>query len=535
MLSPISSRSAPAFALGRLDRSVIGYLVLPTMLFLVGWFKWWVGLPLVVCVCYALKPLWQVVPGAEWRLPSTRLHLILAIVVGCTWTLLGGADHLVFANPDWYVRDAVLHDLVSSPWPVGYGVWDGKESLLRAPVAFYLPAAVVGKVLGLSVAHMAMGLWTAAGSTLFLLQVLSLTPSRVSVALLVVTVVVFFSGLDIVGSLIMDGPRFRSDWNVTTHLEWWAHKYQYSSMTTQLFWVPNHALGGWLAIGLLYRNRRSDQLNRLLPLIVVAVALWSPLTALGLAPFVLLRLSGDSLEQRSWRFFHPKIWGATCVVGFVIAAYLLLDPSEIPKGITVGGSDSTPTTDLTQHAQFFLLEAGCLGGSILAIRKSIEIALALVILALLPLVYFGPGNDLVMRASIPSLTVLTIGACLALIQEPGDKRLFGKKMLLGGLLLIGAITPAEEFARAMFLPALPIDMTASLMSVSCGVFQPHYVAHVGGNILNGLMRPVHRLRSTPQAAHACDNPAMDLMLNWSFTPREQLHPSRPTSSETGIP
>ena len=33
-------------------------------------------------------------------------------------------------------------------------------------------------------------------------------------------------------------------WNITSHLEWWAGKYQYSSTTTQLFWVPNHAPRG---------------------------------------------------------------------------------------------------------------------------------------------------------------------------------------------------------------------------------------------------------------------------------------------------
>jgi hypothetical protein len=181
------------------------------------------------------------------------LQLGIAVVIGCAWTVFGGTDHLVFANADWHVRDAVLHDLVTSHWPVGYGLLDGMESVLRAPVAYYLPAALIGKLAGLSAAHMALSVWTAVGATLFLLQVLSLTRSRLGVAVLVAAVVVLFSGLDIIGNLLDDGPRFRSDWNVTTHLEWWAGTYQYSSMTTQLFWVPNHALPGWLMIGLLYR------------------------------------------------------------------------------------------------------------------------------------------------------------------------------------------------------------------------------------------------------------------------------------------
>ena len=129
------------------------------------------------------------------------------------------------------------------------------------------------------------------GAALFLLQVLSLTPSRAGVALAVAAVIVLFSGLDVIGDL-WRAPHFAAHWDITRHLEWWAGRYQYSSMTTQLFWVPNHALGGWLTIGLLLRGERDTPLDSMLPMIVVAVALWSPLAALGAVPFVLWKHGG---------------------------------------------------------------------------------------------------------------------------------------------------------------------------------------------------------------------------------------------------
>jgi hypothetical protein len=527
MLSSTSATSGSAPLLDPLDRISIAYLTLPLAIFLVGWFQWWMALPLLGCTAYALRPLL----GERWsmvnRVPVTRLQFSVALVVGCSWTLFGGADHIAFANADWHIRDAVLHDLVSSPWPVGYGLLDGKESLLRAPVAFYLPAAVMGKWVSLSAAHIVMGLWTAAGATLFLLQVLSLTPSRLGVALTVAGVVVFFSGLDIVGNLLNDGPRFRADWNVTTHLEWWAGKFQYSSMTTQLFWVPNHALGGWLSIGLLCRNRRNDALNMVLPIIVVALALWSPLTALGVVPFVLLRVVRDSLRERSWSLLDPRVWVPAALVGIVVASYLGLDPGRIHKGVAVGGADDNLVMDLLQQAQFFLLEAGFIGGAILAMRRSAEIALALAILALLPLVYLGPANDLVMRASIPSLTVLAIGACLALVDQASDQTSRRKKLLLVGLLVVGAVTPIEEFARAVLLPAWPINMAATLIGADCGRFAPHYVARLGHETIGRLMLQTNRLALGPQGPAACRNPALELMWSWSFAPRKDLRSVTP--------
>jgi hypothetical protein len=515
----------------RLDRIAIGYLVAPLVVFLAGWFEWWVAVPLIGCVIYALKPL--VDSAAASRLPVTGSQLAIALAAGCLWTLLGGADHIAFANADWHVRDAVLHDLVASPWPVGYGVLDDRESLLRAPVAFYLPAALVGKYLGLGAAHVAMGCWTALGASLFLLQVLSLIPSRPGAALTATAVIIMFSGLDIVGNLLNDGPRFRYDWNITTHLEWWAGKFQYSSMTTQLFWVPNHALGAWLAIGLLYRNQRSVAFNSILPILLVTLALWSPLSALGVLPFMLLRAGADSLRERSVALLHPKVWLPGMLVGLVIAGYLILDSSGIPHGLAVGEQNSNVAMDLLQQAQFFLLEAGFIGGAIFAMRRSAEIALALVILAMLPLLYLGPGNDLVMRASIPSLAVLAIGACQALLTPPTCKVAYRPKAMLIGFLLVGAVTPVDEIARAILLPAWPINMDATLIGANCGRYAPHYVARIGGEAVGRMLRQTHRLPLGPQGPSACDNPALDLMWNWSFTPREILRPIKSVSGGSG--
>jgi hypothetical protein len=524
MSGPNSGNSALAPSLDLLDRAAIAYLTLPLVIFLATWLQWWVAVPLLICMAYSLRPMLAALPAAS-RLPVTPLQLWVAVVAGCGWTILGGADHLVFANADWHVRDSVLHDLVFSPWPVGYGVVDGEASLLRAPVAFYLPAALVGKTLGLSTAHIAMGAWTAAGATLFLLQVLSLTSSRLRVVVSVTLVVIFFSGLDIVGSLLNDGPRFRSDWNLTTHLEWWAGKFQYSSMSTQLFWVPNHALGGWLCIGLLCRSERGGihALNSLLPISVVALALWSPLTAVGLIPFVLLRVVTQSFATRSWRLFHPLVWAPAAVIGLVVLAYLILDSGGISKGVAVGGGkDPSALLDLLQQAQFFLLEAGFIGAAILAIRRSAEVALALVILALLPLIYLGPANDLVMRASIPSLAALTIGACLALFEPASAAATLRKRVALVGLLVVGAVTPLAEISRAVFLPAWPINRSATLIGVDCGQFAPHYVARVGHEVIGRMLRPTHAIALGPQGPAACNNPALELMWSWRFFPSKEL-------------
>jgi hypothetical protein len=511
MFSAISAASGqPGGGLDRFDRVVILYLVLPLPIFLFGWFELWAALPLALCVLYALRPLAQPLPADGPRLPVSRMQLALACLVGCAWTVLGGTGHLVFANADWYIRDAVLHDLVAAPWPVGYGVFDGKESLLRAPLGYYLPSALLGKSLGLSMAHLAMTLWTAMGATLFLLQVLSVTPARAGTSLAVVAVVVLFSGFDVIGQIISN-PRFLYLWKITQHLEWWAGSYQYSSITTQLFWVPNHALGGWLTIGLLYRDARRSPLDAMLPMIIVAVALWSPLTAVGLVPFILLKVLRGATAERLLSLLHPRVWAPAVLVGLVIASYLTLDSSRLPVTSTVSESDLTMS--VLRLLQFFLLEAGLIGFAVLTLRWSWEIVLALGVLLLLPMAHFGPANDLVMRASIPSLAVLAIGVCIALTQKSVDGADSRKKLILGCMLAIGAVTPIQEFARAVLLPVWPIDTKATLVGAACGQYPPHYTAHLDGQLVGRLLRQPHPIAS---GALACGNPAVAIMWTWKI-------------------
>jgi len=324
---------------------------------------------------------------------------------------------------------------------------------------------------------------------------------------------VLFSGFDIIGNIINTGPRFLANWNIAQHLEWWAGRYQYSSMTTQLFWVPNHALGGWLMVGLILRHPRFSALDAMLPLLVVAAALWSPLSALGVVPFVLWRAWQRLIGERRWRLLHPRVWLPALCVGVIVASYLVLDPGGIAKGVSTGTGGALDTVfDLLNQTQFFLLEAGFIGFAILWICPTREVVHALLVLALLPLAYLGPANDLVMRGSIPALAVLALGACVALSKQGEDATLLRKKLVLLFLLAVGAVTPLQEFARSVLLPAWPINLDATLIGANCGTYPPHYVARLSDQAIRHVLRVPRRVALDPASRRSCDNPAIDLML-----------------------
>lgn len=507
----ISTTDVPP-ALAPLDRIVVAYVALPLFIFLVGWFEWWVAAILVLCSAYALRTNFIRWNERAARAPITTQQIAIAVIAGCAWTVLGGSDHLFFANMDWHVRDAVLHDLVVSAWPVGYGLHDGRETLLRAPLGYYLPAAIIGKAAGISAAYIALLAWTAMGACLFLLQVLSLVEKRISAALVALGVVILFSGADIVGELLNDGPQFRMHWDLPTHIEWWAGSYQYSSMTTQLFWVPNHALSGWLMIGLLFRCDARSDLDSLLPMLMVAVALWSPLTALGLVPFVAWRVAVGIFRHHWLRLLDPRIWAPSLIVGLAVSAYLTLAAATVSHGSSLSGWDSDDAVmSLLRQMQFFILEAGLIGLAIWLIRPSAELTIALLVLALLPALSLGPNNDLVMRTSIPALTVLAINAFTALLDKSQQQKIVQKKAFLTALLLVGAMTPVAELARALIFPVWPVNLTATLIGADCGGFAPHYVAEMEGQVVTHVLRQPTQLPLGPLGPESCNNPANEIV------------------------
>ena len=63
--------------------------------------------------------------------------------------------------------------------------------------------------------------------------------------------------MDIVGLLLTGNPSvIETRLCEKIHIEWWARFYQFSSFTTQLFWVFNQAVPAWIATLLVLSTKR---------------------------------------------------------------------------------------------------------------------------------------------------------------------------------------------------------------------------------------------------------------------------------------
>ena len=432
-----AASSCPSLVLNWIDRAIASYLLLPVLLFCL-WLQ-----PAASLACLGLASF-----GAWWVLRVqgrtgtgiTGGWWFAIILVSLVWTALAGAGHFFYANQDWLIRDAVLRDLSIAEWPVTYHP-DGRELVLRAPIAYYLPAAAIGHWLGTEAANWALYAWTAMGYALVLAGASSLFSTNrqraASIALLLL-----FGGLDLLGYAW--GERHLPP--LGEHIEWWMGYIQYSSNSTLFFWVPNHALPAWLGTIVLLRHWRKPELAVLAPLLAAAIPLWSPLAAIGLFPLFAFALH--------WRrdarlLFSPK----TCLPFFpaaaAIAFYLTADATTVPHGWMIENAASTSEFAF-RYALFCLLEFGFL--SLILVRLGaggVPFWVSIAILLALPFYYYGGGNDLAMRASIPALTVLMLTCVPHLAKRTSDIW----HALLALVLLIGILGSLQEPARSLLYPA----------------------------------------------------------------------------------
>ena len=469
-----------------LDGLICAFLTLPLLLFC-AWFKWPVAIGFAALLIYGFRKSLAGARQGGFEL-STKLVCIITIV-SLAWVALSGVGHFAFASKDWITRDAVLRDLTATAWPPAYPSAGNLPLILRAPVGYYLPAAAIGSVLSLQAADLALYLWTALGFALFLYGVTTLF-STGRQRFIACALMLAFGGLDILGVLLGGGSWPKPG----EHIEWWARFAQYSSNSTLMFWAPNHALPAWLGLVLVLRHWRQPALARITPLMAVAIPLWSPLAAAGLAPFF---IAGLSWRRDFRQIFSIRSGLPLFAISLVIARYITMDTQSLAHGWAMEGFD--PPLFWFTYGAFCLAEFGLLALALIRLRTfNLQMGIALGILVLLPFYSFGPGNDLVMRCSISALAVLAFAAVRPLAD--GDRSFWRYVLMI--ILGIGAVGSAQEPERALLQPRWALTGQTLVQISHGGTPGSNYVGHLTRPEIALLMRTPSMVEPYPPGQRA---------------------------------
>jgi hypothetical protein len=429
----------------------LAYLVLPYIIFFAGWLKWWIALPLCIAILVPLLRRWSQF-SSEAEIPLGQIVVILLVTLVAA--VVCGAGGLGHQMADWDKHNAMLYDLTTQSWPVTYSI-AGQTFPLSYYFAYYLPAAAIGKIFGWTAANVALWAWTFLGLLLTLVwfRILLSRKAGVWAPLLFL----FFSGLDIIGFLLVSGLLSAMGWDTQplSELEWWGQGWNYMSFAAVIFWFPGQGIAAWLSSALVIKLAEDDSFPGSLGFFAwAATAFWVPFVTLGLLPLLLL-LFRPSLP--SWRECLDYLAGGlllVCTVLLYLAKMVPPLPSEIVGPPIASGWIWTFARDVTEIGLlaffwplFWLLECGIYGilaWKLLPGRMARRwLAAVLIVLGLIPLYRFGYYNDMSFKASLPAIFLLAVLVGRALFNEQNGRR--ARRAALATLLVIGSITVLIEF------------------------------------------------------------------------------------------
>ncbi len=429
------------------------YIAIPFGIFTIGYMKLPIAVGVLAIMGISMYFMFKNAPkvmAPDFRSKKTVFTVGTVIVLICVWVYLSGIGGQVYQNSDHLWRNAIFEELVNRSWPVTTenSYYGGTVSLIYY-IGFWLPAAVMGKIFGLSFGYIFQMVWAAIGILLvyFLMGAINKKYTLFPLILLI-----FFSGLDI--AEMYTTTLNPTTLNFTLHIERALIPFQFSSNTTQLFWVFNQALPVWLITLLLYMQKS----NKGLIFIISFALLTSTLPFIGMLPFLALFAFGRKYPDakgfkekfialcKDSLTFENVIGGGT--VGILSFLYLVSNIAAENKGST-SKEYNTFEDMIVDYIIFILFEFLVYFAAMGKFNfKRPVFWVSLCILLVCPFITVGNSMDFCWRASIPALFILMI-----MILETFKESKIQKKRLtpfiLSVLLLIGAVTPICEFGRTI--------------------------------------------------------------------------------------
>ncbi|HBJ76367.1 MAG TPA: hypothetical protein DDY68_00405 [Porphyromonadaceae bacterium] len=432
------------------------YVILPIVIFLLGWIKIYIALPCVaVLVVFGVKFYQSIAtkatePQSEISLFSQKNYyfvILSLLIVSLIWVYFSGIGSFVFQNGDHHWRNAVYRDLRNYTYPVIYdlsnhptgilNVENPENAMLCYYFSWWLPASFISKMFhfGELGGQITLYLWASIG----VFEAFYLLCRKLGKFTWIVPLIMIgFSGLDVVIYTV------RHNFHIVDHMEWWACFFQYSSNTTQLFWVFNQSIPTWVIISLLLQTDKSKYVAGLCSL-SFAYSVWVTMGMLPIALYKTMKSRKNFLESLNvLNMFVPilllLIYGAFYKSNGVSGGYI---------GTIFGAKKGKEIIVLLCYILFVVFEFFLY---ILILHKKIKTneyySIVLAELFVIPPIFIISA-DFAMRASIPALFLLMFYVMKYLYKNIHVTENKIRNACLIAVLFLGVFTPFTEFSRTI--------------------------------------------------------------------------------------
>lgn len=433
------------------------YLLLPFIIFIGGYAKPIIAIPVILIVLVSLYlAIKNTVPVVLPELNGEAiLKIAIVVVIVLNVVILAGIGKGVWQNDDHSARNNMFTQLINYEWPVAICRNNGTTGAVIYYIGFWLPSVVIGKLFGINMGYNAQVVWAFLGIMLVWFMICS---RRKKIEVWPIIVFLLFGGGDyFINNLFSEmAPAFWAD----NHVE---YEGLYSAFIVQLSWSFNQAIPAWVGTMLLLHQKNRKNFA----LILGSVMLNATLPFIGMIPLTLYLLITNSKVQFAVRnikeflkefindvFTFQNILGG----GFVgILSFLYLKNNESGQLVEVLSYDNGTITNFTgyegikwtfvRYCVIIFLEVGIYLWCVYKKQKKNKLYyLVVTMLLIIPFIQVGYAKDFCIRGSIPYLVILV----LFIIEQLGEWRKEIMTYLLLGTLAVGSITGLKEIHRTLW-------------------------------------------------------------------------------------
>lgn len=424
------------------------YIILPIIVFLFGFIKIGYAILCTVLLLVASYFLLKNMKKNEYKIKLK--YIVISFFISFMFCFFAGHGYNFTQTWDFHGRNAIFRDLVNENWPV---IYTKSDTTLVYYICQWMVPALFGKIVNCFNANIswqcasyALLIWNSIGISLALTWLgTNLKLKKTKEFLISNFAFLLFSGLDILGITIFN-------LNIINHLEWWAFPFQFSSMTTQIFWVFNQIVVPWLIIMMII-NEKDNGIKNYAALGILMLP-YGPFPLLGIVILLLSKGVGYIIkwfkEKDCNRIFKEifSIQNILMIIVLLPIYYLYYSANLATNGD--GGIrllDNINMAVIIQFIVFYIIEVGLYLWFIRKYHKKDILYYVIVIsLLIIPFIRIGNSYDFGMRVSIPALVMIDFWVLKILFDNKADYKV---KNALVVLLIIGSLTSFTEIFRSI--------------------------------------------------------------------------------------
>ncbi len=405
--------------------STILYLLIPSVLFLLTWIHLWIGIP---CVLFIIFYTWRTLQKTTISTHETFISVstfLLCLGISITLNYVLGIGEFRPQTYDFQANNFKYYDLITHQLPVYYAE---QKTYLCYYTGYYLPSALLAKVFGIETCRYFSFIWSVFGMWLVFLWISTFTRKNITGLLMIV---LLFANAWFAIKLLINFAYFQE------HLQpYYIQLNQFKLITSPLIknyaWATQHTIPACLGVCISIDNFTTKTDLKYLLLMLLSTMFWSPLTAVGLFPFVAFYFLKDLKNVLSIN----SIGNLMLMVFLILSFTPLLLYFVSTEGIHVNNTEFIWQTGVKSWWIFYLIYTisnFIIWGFFLNHTKNqykILWKIAVIFPCIIAIYRIGIYNDFNIRVSFPSFFMLSILVGISVVEKLKIKSLIGVGIML---------------------------------------------------------------------------------------------------------